>query len=301
MLEFEGARIVIAIVLTAVLAIEDGMTSFMDQNLLYAMILLGAVLDLLTFDKPLMFAAGVGAVIIFGIGYYYYRKGEVGGGDVLLLCGLHLLFPYPPTMVSQWAYSVLGVNLNPLTFAVLTDFNSVIPFVVSVLVTATLLGLIYTAISYAWKLNWNRPKPDFTYGGLALIATILVLGSSLLFFGLKEIQFVVYLAAFLPAVFLAAFGKQIKEELIVEQTPISGILDEDVLVTELMDEKIVKKYSLGRVVTASELEKLKEVCRKERISKFPIARDLPRFGPFLLLGLLISLVLGNVIVLLLLS
>jgi len=127
------------------------------------------------------------------------------------------------------------------------------------------------------------------------------LGSSVFYFGVQPVQFLVYIIAFAPAVFLAAFGKQVKEEIIVQPTPISKILDEDVLATEMMDPAVVSKYGLQRVVTKSELEKLKIVERKEKVKEFPIARDLPRFGPFLLLGLLISLLVGNVIVLVLLS
>ncbi len=300
MLNFELARVAIALACTAYLAWQDYRTSFMNEKLLYAMVGAGLLLDLASIDLPLIAASFVGCAIIFGIGYYYYRKGEIGGGDVLLLCGIHALLPVTPSTIIGWANGVLGLPLDSVSSAVYSSFVNAIPFAVSVLVTATLLGLVGTAVHYGRKLWGRRLQPDWTAGTLALLAAVLVFGSSVFYFGIRPVPSIIYVAAFAPAVFLTAFRKQIERDAVVVRTPLNKILDEDVLLTEQMDPEIVKKYALQRVVTASELGKLRTVARKEKLRAFPIARDLPRFGPYMLAGLLLSLLFGNVVVLMML-
>jgi prepilin signal peptidase PulO-like enzyme (type II secretory pathway) len=300
-MQLESVRVAIAVAATAYLAYEDYRTSFMDQRLLYAMVGAGLLLDLLTLDQSVIVPAFIGCGLIFGVGYYYYRRGEIGGGDVLLLCGIHALLPQAPTIVSGWVTSRLGLLADPSAQFVYSNFTQAIPFAVSVLVAATLLGLIGTSVHYARKL-WGRPlKPDRTTGTLALAVAVAVMAASVFYLHSQLVPELVYLCAFAPAVFLTAFSRQIRDEAVAKKTPVSDILDEDVLLTELMDQRIVAKYGLQRVVTKAELEKLKKVSRTQRIKAFPIARDLPRFGPYLFAGLVLSILFGNPLVLLMLA
>jgi hypothetical protein len=297
-MQFELLRVAVAVLATAYLAYEDYKTSFMNQQLLYAMVGIGLVLDIASLNESIIVSAAVGCALIFGIGYYYFRKGEIGGGDVLLLTGIHALFPFAPTVVSGWVGNAINLQLDPITALIYSNFNSAVPFVVSVLVTATVLGLIGSAVHYSRKL-WGKPlKPDLLTGGLGVLAAAVIVGFGSYYFGITALQAIVYAAVLVPAVFMAAFGKQIQQELVVEPTALSDILDEDVLAIEMMDQKIVAKYGLGRVVDAGELKKLKEISRKHKVRKFPIARDLPRFGPYLFAGLIACLAFGNVLVLL---
>ncbi len=298
---FLDARILVAIVLTFILAYEDARTSFMDQILLYALIGFGIVFDLLSYNSQIIYNAALGSFIIFAIGYFYYMRGEVGGGDVLLLSGLNLLFPINPPVISNGLVSLLGLQNNFIAQTIIFKFGSIIPFSITVLITATLLGLIFTSINYARKLNWKALKPDYMYGGLSLFAALVIISASQLFFGFKPLQFAIYLVIFIPAVFLALFSNQIKSEVIVKNVPIASILDEDILIIDNMDKKIVKKYKLERVVTPQIFEQMKIISEKDNIKEFPIAKDLPRFGPYLFLGLIISLLFGNIVITLLLA
>ncbi|MFH1780085.1 MAG: hypothetical protein ABH803_02990, partial [Candidatus Micrarchaeota archaeon] len=73
------------------------------------------------------------------------------------------------------------------------------------------------------------------------------------------------------------------------------IQDEDILAIDKLPRKLVEKYGLEKVLTKKQFEKLKEISKKEGIHEFPIHTNLPRFGPYVLAGLLLVLWLGDFI------
>lgn len=299
-MDFELARVLVAVIGTAYVAWQDAKTSFMDERVLYAMLAFGLVLDFATFQPDFIVFSVGGAALIFGAGYLLYRGGQLGGGDVLLLAGLQSLLPFSPSIVRALTLPLLMPSLQTVPVLVLAAVSNAVPFIASVFIAGTLLALIGSSIHYGLKLRGRKMRPELLAGGLALVAAIAVLGVSYDVSGLRIGHVLLVVLALAPAVFLAAFRKQIQDELIMQRIPVSKVQDEDVLMTEYLDARLVKKYKLGRVLTKAEVEKLKAVSRKEGIKSFPVATDLPRFGPYLFLGLLVCLAVGDVIAFLLL-
>ena len=121
-------------------------------------------------------------------------------------------------------------------------------------------------------------------------------GSYFLFllFGISLLT-LLYFLLFLSSGFFLTFREQILDEIVVMRLPISRIDDEDILAIERMPSEIVAKYKLEKVLTQSQIKKLKEIQKNEGMKLFPVNKILPRFGPYILIALVLTLLLGNVV------
>jgi len=290
--EIELGRILLAVAGTALAAYQDARTSFIDEKLTYFMIAAGIIASLATMDVGIITYALGGGLLIFGIGYALYRAGQVGGGDVLLFTGIFLLIPLRPT---EFATPLLGAAFTTMRVSQVELFQALlaaIPFFLSVFTATGFFSLFGSALFYATAVLERTPKPETGRGAIALAFSLAILGW-MYANGTSTAQLLFFVAVLAPTVFLIAFRRQIMDEIVVANMPLSKIEDEDVLVTDRMNQRIVKKYKLGRVLTKSEVEKLKLVQKKEGIRAFPIAKVLPRLGPYILLGLLATLLVGD--------
>ena len=82
-----------AIVILAglIAAYTDYKTGYIYDWLNYSFIILGAVLAIFS---PNLIWAVIQFVIVFGLGYIFYRFGKIGGGDIKFFAGLTLYFPF---------------------------------------------------------------------------------------------------------------------------------------------------------------------------------------------------------------
>ncbi|MFA5246939.1 MAG: A24 family peptidase, partial [Candidatus Micrarchaeia archaeon] len=107
-MNFEIIRIAVALLGTGAAAYQDAKTSFIDDKLTISMIALGTLLNILVFDWDFaIYSIGITA-IIFAIGYVLHRTGQLGGGDVLLFCGIQALLPYYPVDTMAQVFSAVG-------------------------------------------------------------------------------------------------------------------------------------------------------------------------------------------------
>ena len=224
-----------------------------------------------------------GAGIIFGIGWLLYKTGKLGGGDVLLYTGIQLLLPVKPHALD---FLLLPQILSPaklFQWQFLSDIG--LPFFLGIFLLSTMLALLGSTIGYAWRLRKLKLKPDLLAAGLGVVA-VAGFAYVMAVMGASPAATAFYGVFLLPSALLLAFRKQIMDEIIVQKIGISQIEDEDILVVEKLPAKIVAKYKLGPVLTKAEVEKLKLVAKNEKITKFPIARVLPRLGPYVFLAVL---------------
>lgn len=295
-LNLELLRVAIAIAGTAYLAWQDARTSFMDERVLYAMAAAGLLLNLLVWEPGFLLSSVGLAAVVFAFGYLLYKAGQLGGGDVWLFAALQMLLPAYPSGVA--------VALAPALSSVVPNFAAAVqlsvsfagrayPFLLSILSASAFLALWGSALMYAWKLRGRRLKPDslLLVGMLALLIAILFWMNSVLQASAGMSALMVLLL--LPGAFLTSFRRQLLDEVVVKRVSISQIEDEDILALEKMPARLVRKYKLGRVLTVAEVKKLRLLQRKEGLRLFPVCKVLPRFGPYILLGLLVSLLLGD--------
>ncbi|MBI5229555.1 prepilin peptidase [Candidatus Micrarchaeota archaeon] len=294
-MNLELLRVVLAVGFTAVAAWQDWKTSFIDDRMTAAMIGAGIVLNLLTLDLNfIVYSLGI-AGIIFGIGYFLYRTGQLGGGDVLLFTGIQLLLPYYPLQIAAYLPTFFAQVVS--AYAALSFY----PFFLSILLASSFLGLAGTAIWYTIKLQGRKLKPDFLAAGLMVFLAAVVLFLLNSFGGSSVFQISFIVVVFGSAVFLFTFKKQITEEIIIKRVSLPEIEEEDVIALEKLPPKLVEEYGLERVLTKKEVEKLKKIEKAKKVHLFPVYKVLPRFGPYILAGLVFSLLFGDLFFLLLYS
>ena len=264
-------RVIVAVLVTAYLAWEDHQTSFMNEHLLYAFVIGGLVWDVLFLPFASLWPAVLVAAIIGGVGYFSYRSGQFGGGDVLLLAGMALWLPVSP-------------------FVSVPVFW---PFVLSVFLAASLLASVGSGMWYAGLLRAAGKFPGkkggwFVLGFFAVIAVSVWMPFGPLGKGLIALLGV-------PSVFYLVYRQDVVDYAVIVPQTTRQILDEDVLALEKLPEKDVERFGLERVLTVAALKKLKKFMAFRKHKTVPIYRNLPRFGPYLLAGLLLSLAVGDVV------
>lgn len=287
MLNFELLRIAIAVIFTGAAAWQDWKTSFIDDKIVLPMIAAGLLLDIATLDQSFIAYTGSIALLIAGIGYYAYRTGQLGGGDVLLFLGIHLLLPYAPLETANMLGFAKELTALPVVQA--------IPFFLVFLVMASAFALVGSSIIFARRLH-QRGKLKVK-GKEIMIAVLVALCITFLYFlysiaQLNAAQIAIFTVLLACSAFTIVFKQDLMDSLI-QKLKISQIEDEDILAIEKMPAKIVEKYKLGKVLTKQEVEKLKKIEKTEKIHSFPIYKELPRMGPYALVGLVVSIAVVN--------
>lgn len=292
LLNLEFLRVVIVLIGTAILAYQDYKTSFIDDKIVYTMIAGGLLLNLLTLDTNFILFSIGGALLIGAVGYFVYRQGQFGAGDILLFCALQLLLPFPAIGLTN------TLHITPLVNdAVYLSVSQVFPFFFSTFITSSVLALLGSSAMYAYflhrkKIKW---KPDnatlviLSVAGIAFIFWLNLIHPT----GANFIGITTLIAIIAATIFSASMKQQIMGEIIVQKIPLKEIEDEDILATEKMDQKLIKKYEIGRVLTVENVKKLKKAQREKNMARFPVYKNLPRFTPYILGGIILSLLLIN--------
>lgn len=297
-MNFELLRVAAALIGTSAAAYQDAKTSFIDDKLTISMIALGTLFNILVFDWNFaLYSIGITAAI-FGIGYMLYRTGQLGGGDVLLFCGLQALLPYYPAEAMAQILSTAGLAAQQQ----IVYFEPILPFFLSIYLACSFLGMAISGYIYAWKLfkktGFRKLRPNYVLGGATLAAALFIIYWLNFVFGIAQ-QKTAFIALLLaPAVFIVIFKKDVSEKVALRWIPRKEFEDEDIISTELLPQSIVEKYKIERVLTTEQRKALEKVEREEGIHKFPVQKDLPRFGPYILAGLVVCLLVPDLLSLL---
>ncbi|MDD5023442.1 MAG: hypothetical protein PHU63_04700 [Candidatus ainarchaeum sp.] len=239
------------------------------EKILYLFLGVALAINFIFFDYTLSVFAILLALSIGAIGLLFNKLGQLGSADVIVLSSIALLLPIHPSIS----------NL---------PFNY--PFVFSIIVFSGVLFAIYTVFYFGWKiLHSNKTTPN-------LLALILLLPYAI--FAYIYLQFPFFSSAYFSIVSLVVFSsiffiiyKKDINNLLVEKVPLKKAEEEDVVAIEMMDKKTVDKYKISRVLSLSEIKRLKQLKIKELI----IYKNLPPFLPFILLGFILSLFLSRML------
>ena len=284
----EISRVVLALGGTGVAAYFDITNNRNIPNeVSYSFVALALLINFANFDlNSFIFTAGV-ALALFIIGYVFYRMGQIGGADILVLCAIALAIPLQPSL------SLFVSGKAPF----LMPFQ--IPFVFSVIIAASLSF----SVAMLFK-NVPRALLDFSSGKVkigplrylsalfifAAYGCFVFLASQLPLFPPLYIILITFVMA--SSLFFMLFKDYIQDSMI-EEIPVSRMQEEDVLAIEKMDKKIIEKYKLRKLLTLSEIARLKKLP----IKKFPVYTKMPMFLPYVLIGLAVSLIFGDLLLL----
>ena len=268
----EMIRLVIAFLGTGVTAYYD---LFNNKNVpntvLYAFLAIAFLVNLVFYSSDLFIFSILAALFMSGIGYVFYRLGQLGGADVFVIASIMLLLPIHPSFVHL-------------------PFN--MPFIFSVIVFSGVAFAIYVLAYFGYKLLSVEAKPKLIYA-LMFIPYLLfayVYYNSILFSA-------VYFAFISILLFAAIFFLMFKESLngiLAEELPIAQVQPEDVIAVEVMNKDLVDRFKIPRLVTKAELDRLKKTGK---VTELWVYTKLPPFLPFMLLGMVLGLFLAKSLIL----
>ncbi|MFH1520726.1 MAG: prepilin peptidase [Candidatus Micrarchaeota archaeon] len=229
---------------------------------LYAFLAVAFLVNLVFYQESLFWFSLAIAFFMSAIGYLFYRVGQLGGADVFILAAIMLLLPIHPSL------SEMSFNM---------------PFIFSVIIFSGVIFALYMMIHFGFKLLKTDTKPNYLYLLMfvpyGLFAYVYV--GSFLF---SPIYFA-FITISMFAIILMMIFKESINKLLAEELPLSQLEQEDVLALELMNKDLVERYKLTRLVTKSELERLK----KTKLGEVWVYTKLPPFVPFILIGMILSL------------
>ncbi|MFH1221783.1 MAG: hypothetical protein V1492_01725 [Candidatus Micrarchaeota archaeon] len=236
------------------------------DGLLYGFLAVAVLANLVYyFIQPdmdlLIFTVGA-AAFLAGIGYVFYRFGQICGADVIVIAAVMLLMPFAPS------FAKLNFNL---------------PFILPVMIYAGLLFAIYATAKFGIRVFREGGQPKWLYA-LLIIPYLLfayIFMTSPIF---TPVYFGVITVLLLCTVFFMMYKDDINL-MLADELPLEQLEAEDVVALELIDRDVVKKYQIKRLLKTDEIARLKA----EGIQTLWVYTQLPPFIPFLLAGMMLTL------------
>lgn len=264
----ETVRIAIALLGTALAVYFDIFNNRnVPNNLLYGFLAVAILANFVFFDADVLtYAAGLTA-ILFAFGFLLYRTGQLGGADLFVICSLTLLLPIHPSFLD-------------------TPFNY--PLIFSTLLYSGVAFAIFS-VFYFGRLVASSGKPRANPIYLLLVIPYLFFAYVFInapFF--SPVYFFIASVLLLSTIFFLVYRKSINNAM-MEKVKVSSLKgEEDVLAKEKM-KKLMEEQGVGPVLGKKEVSCLKKAGVKE----VWIYSGLPPFLPFLLIGLLGAIFLGD--------
>ncbi len=274
-------RMLFAVAFTAAAAYFDVFNrKWVPNYLVYGFGAAAILANVIFFSPEASFIAFALGIAVFAISYPLYKIGQLGGADVYVLASIAALIPYLP---------------KPLLSA---SQQVPYPFIFSVLVPTGIAFMLHMLFRFTPYISRKIAKGNVKFSLQRLAAPALLCMAFAFFFytlsalpvALPPAYFAVLSFLFVALLFFTLFKDEIKYSM-VEQLPVAKLQEEDVLALELMDAALVKKISLSPLLSAKSIAAL----RKSGLKKAPVYTGMPFFLPYLLLGLLVSLLFGDMI------
>jgi len=281
MLDFmlEAIRIIMLLAFAALYAYFD---LFNKRSIPNAFVYLSLVIGLVsTFFYPLKLVGYslLIAIFIVCVGYLLYKAGFLGLGDGLELAFLSLMLPIQPKPL---------INIPQLGM----------PFILSVFIASGVIAMIVLPIYHLLKGKNIELDLNSALKAVTVFISYLIL-LTLIYFILSSISliatiFIIIIAVFSATLFL--FEKSMNEDMITWVYP-NRLAEDDIIATNLMkksERKFFKsKYKgFGRLVDKKTIAALKNINKK-----LPVYTNAIPFSLFILFGVIMSLLIGNPILL----
>ncbi len=255
---FLEIKIAIVVVASIIAAYTDFRTGYIYDWLTYSFIILGAVLAI--FSENILWAFGQFA-IVFVLGFLFYKAGKFGGGDIKFLAGIPLFFP----------------------------FYAGFPFILVVLLFASLFAILVYGVYYLFLLVKEPTKEFFISTMLSFIISIFF---AIVFYLTSAWYFAAGIFIFCFFALQIILLKNILAEKFYKKTvAISKVLNDDLIDLN----KLKKDYALeikqnGEMFPLDDefLSLLKKSLPKT--AQITIYDNLPKFGPFIAVGVVVGFI-----------
>jgi Flp pilus assembly protein protease CpaA len=270
-------REAVVLIGTFLAAYTDYKTGYIFDKITYPMIAIGILLNAFELGKDIsiekFFELFSVATIIFFIGYLLYFLGKIGGGDVKLFTAIGLLLP-------------LEKGIFP--------FNV---FVLNSLILAGISSLTFYGVYYI--LKYARKGIDLKENSEGIKkASALALLTAFYFFmvysvGMQKLVLVLVVPLSIALIFIA-LEKGIKREFFLKKISLQEIEEDELIAIEFQEKETLKKLNLGLKGIIGEKEK--NELKKLGVKELMVYRNLPKFGPFIFVGVLINILFPGLLV-----
>jgi hypothetical protein len=262
---------------------------FNDRNVpnsfAYASVVLGLAVTVAFNSGILVFGIAL-ALLVGALGYLVYRMGFWGAGDVFELVAVTLLLP------------LQNIPLLPY-FAQVGQLG--LPFVLSVFIATGFAAVWFVPIWYLLLDRHEEVRSKVSGKRILLGAALLAMYAALLFviyalYGISPLKVAILVAIAVPSALTMIFEEKITARMI-RLIPPRELEEGDMIATNILSANesalLSKRYgSFGRLVTKKFIEEVKGA--KE---KLPVYRNAVPLAVFILAGVAISLLFGNLILL----
>jgi Flp pilus assembly protein protease CpaA len=256
-------RQIAIITATAIGSYTDYKTGYIYNWITYPLIIIGIILNIYE-QQYTGLAIGI---IVYAIGWLSYITGKLGGGDVKIYTGIALTMPF---------------------------YNGT-PFIIPTILFSSLIGLtiisLYYIIKYAkkgidYKLNKDGIKKAIILTAILALYFIILIKTKIIS---QTLIFIITIPMICGTLYLA-FEKGIKKEFFLTKIKIEQAEEDEIIAIEYIDKKTKEKIkNIKPLMQKDEIEKLKE----KGIKEIPVYRNLPRFGPFIFIGTITSILYPN--------
>ena len=272
---------IILIVITAVYAAFDVLNKRNIPNLfVYASLALALIITSTYSYTTIIYSLEI-ALIAAVLGYLLYKKGFLGGGDFLEFIAVSLILPLQP---------------QPL---LVSSISVPVPFIISVLLAAGYAVSLYMPLYYLGRSkNPKRDKKRMLSGMVLLISYALLITTMYALSYIHLLGIIVLGILGIASFFVIIYESSIYEGMVAMVLP-KSLEPGDMIATSLMDKKDIEYFrkvskNFDRLVTKKLLSEIKGVKKK-----VPVYRNSVPFALFIFIGIIISLLFGNLMVLIL--
>jgi Flp pilus assembly protein protease CpaA len=280
-LPFEAIRIAVALAGALVGTYFDLFNKKnVPETFLYLFLALAFLVNLAAYNETTTMYGIVSAIIVFAAFFLLYKAGQLGGADVFILTSITLLLPVQPTLFAQSQNYILPS----------------LPFIINVILASGLSFMLYMIVRsfpIAIKALTTPGKIDkkSLVGAFAIVlafgAFSYVAASTML---VSPGYFAFISIMILLSIYFTIFKNAINDSML-EWVSGSGVEAEDILAIDKMDKEFVKKHNIPRLIDAAALGRIKHIHEK----KLALYSRLPPFLPHVLIGLVVSILCGNII------
>lgn len=256
----------------------------------YASVAYGVVLTLLYFNTALIAESAAIALLVLGIGYLLYKYGQLGAADITEFAALSLIMPFQSVP--------LLYNANQLG----------LPLMISLIINSGIASFFIIIVYYLPKAKLHAKKPLLSFiSQYDLIkATIIAFAYLLFLLFLSH-----YTGFYLPGIIMLSLIAIVSVLIMLFEKPLTNTMISyvsfkdfepgDILAFNLMDQSEISRLK-KRIPSFNRLidEKLIAEMKRQKIrTKFPVYKEAMPLALPIFIGVCISLLLGDVILMML--
>lgn len=262
-------RIILLVVFCAVAAYTDKKTGYIYDWVTLPLIALGIIFNLFTFSFSKNLSIFTTGVLIFIIGFLIYYLGKLGGGDVKLFLGIHFMLPY------------LNNQLFILWVLFISCFSAVI------LISIKYMFIIFKKVKFTKKFFISKIS-SIIVNFCLFFAFIIFVYFSVSYSEISSWFYLSIVPIFL-GLFINVFQDEIKKHIYLLWKPVKDLEDGDVLAKDYLTKELTTKLKpILKNKSVIEEKDIKLMKQKKITQKIPIYYFLPKFGPYIFLGIVFS-------------